>query len=219
MRHLLVISFALLMVVALTSSAVLAKVTFSAGPEIGLNFATQAGDDPNWDQDKKGRTGFLFGGVFNIAFAEYIALQPEVRISMKGARWEASQGGQFYELTDKFTYLEIPVFVRGSIPTGTLFTPDLFLGPILGIEMSAKEDLKSNVYQPFSNQTLKTKSIDIGLGFGAGARFTLGPGDAFLNFMYNLGLTNINDNPNYPYNIKNRALNIIGGYAFRFGKR
>lgn len=218
MRKTLIITLALL----LTASFMLpaqARVKLSAGPALGLNIATQTGDAPNFDQYKKSRTALNFGGVFSIAFDKYIALQPEVHISMKGAKWEVTQGTQFEKLTDKYSYLEIPVFVRGSFPTGTLFTPDLFLGPVLGVKLSAKEDYKSNVYQPYSNQTLQTKSIDFGLAFGAGARFTLGIGDAFLNFIYNLGLTNVNDNPQYPYSVKNRTMTFLAGYAFHFKQK
>jgi hypothetical protein len=44
-----------------------------------------------------------------------------------------------------------------------------------------------------------------------------GPGAITIDALYNLGLANMNDFPGDPNTVKNRAIQILVGYGFRFG--
>lgn len=211
-----------LLVAALILPPAHAKVRISAGGQFGLNVSTLTSDAPNFDQGKKSRNGIMFGGLINFGFSDYISLQPEVRYSMKGARFDYDAQDQYGNVvavkeTDKIDYMEIPVYFKFSIPTGTLFTPDFFFGPVMGIKLSGKYEVKwAGGSEKGTIENLK--SLDFGLGFGAGGRFAAGPGDAFLNILYNLGLSNLDDSGGQ-YSIKNRCLTFAAGYAFRFKQK
>ena len=147
MKRSLLVLVAILTVAALVFGTAQAKVKLSAGWDVGLNISTLTSDAPNFDQGKKSRNGLMFGGLINFGFSDYISLQPEVRYSMKGSKFEYNaqdQNGNLIAVkeTDKIDYMEIPIYFKLSIPTGTLFTPDFMLGPVMGIKLSSKYELK-----------------------------------------------------------------------------
>jgi hypothetical protein len=192
------------------------KVHIGAGGEFGLNIATMA-VGPSDITGKTSRTGVMFGGIVTFAFNDWIALQPSIRYSMKGVGQDTQDNNnQAVTITDKFDYLEVPVYLRFSIPTGTIFTPNLLFGPVLGIMVAKKYEV-SGVNYSQSGTISDTKSIDFGLGFGGGGRFTLGPGDAFLNVLYNLGFNSAVKSPGAnSLTLKNRVLTFAAGYVFMF---
>jgi hypothetical protein len=216
MKKLLVVSAVLLLTAAFCLPAAQARVKIGAGGEFGLNIASMS-VGPQDIQGKKSRTGVMFGGIVCFAFNDWVALQPGVRYSMKGVGQDTQdQNNQNVSITDKFDYFEIPVYFRFSIPTGTLFTPNFVFGPVLGIMLSHKYTY-SDVNQSLSGSIPNTKALDFGLGFGGGGRFELGPGDAFLNLYYDLGLNSAVKSPGAnSLTLKNRVLTFAVGYIFNF---
>jgi hypothetical protein len=220
MKKLLVVSAVLLLAAALYLAPAQARVQVGAGGEFGLNISTAVASPTDF-QDKKSRNGIMFGGILNLSFSNWISLQPELRYSMKGMNQEgvdAQNNNTAYKWTHAADYLELPIYFKLSIPTGTLFTPHFMFGPVLGIKVSNSSKLTyggQNIQLAPQYQD-KVKSMDFGLGFGGGGRIALGPGDLFLNLLYDLGLSNTDDSPGSTGSIKSRCLTFATGYIFNF---
>jgi hypothetical protein len=217
MKKLMVVTAVLLLAAAFCLPSAQAKVKFGAGGEFGLNIATWTSDIQNFDQGKKSRVGLLFGGVVSIAFNDWIGLQPGVRYSMKGAGFDyQAQGVGNVSEKDKMDYMEIPLYFRFSIPTGSIFTPNFLFGPVLGIKLGAKYKATWNGGAQ-SGTIPNTKSLDFGLGFGGGGRLQVGSGDIFLNILYDLSLNAAISVPGQNAgDVKNRCLSFAAGYIFNF---
>ena len=93
--------------------------------------------------------------------------------------------------------------------------PYLMAGPTIGFLQDAKlkvimggdselEDLKDDL-----------KSIDFGIGFGAGLDLPIGNNSIFVEARYSLGLMNIADKADGPYeDVKTRGIQIFAGITF-----
>jgi len=181
------------------------------GVKGGVNFATLSGDI----EDVNSRTSFHLGAVAEISISEKFSVQPELLYSSQGAKSEyieTFEGETFSAKEEiKVDYISIPIMAKYyvgngfsieagpqvSFLTSSKFEYDYSFG---GISESGSED-----YKDF------TKGIDFGLGFGAGYKM-----DSGLNFSarYNLGLSNINDDPEDDSNIKNNVFQLSVGYFF-----
>ena len=233
MKKLLLLIAVLLLAGAFSLLCAQTQVKISAGGGIGLNVSTMVSDDEDFDTDKKSRNGLMIGGVINFGFNEYVSLQPELRYSMKGVKHQGRDdmiiGYDYfgnpvvdevtYKITNNVDYLEIPIHLKVSIPTGTLFTPDFFAGPVVGIKIGNSTKWTVDGENVDDVEDAKIKTLDIGIGFGGGGRFALGQGDLYLNFLYNLGVTDGNDDPDVTDTFKNRCLTITTGYLFKFPTR
>ncbi|MCX6640975.1 MAG: porin family protein [bacterium] len=215
----------ILLVVALIVPSAHAKMKIGLGGNVGLNISTMVSDAQGFDTNKKSRNGFVLGGVAEFHFSDFISLQPEMRYAMKGLRQEVSDQGFYYKAKYNYDYLEIPVYLKVTIPTGIAFGPHAFAGPVVGIKLSSNYDVSTNIPANQLPQGTLTgdgtiadqNSIDFGLGFGAGGHFDFGAHGISLSFVYNLGLTNV-DGSEGAESMQNRCLSIIAGYVYTFNK-
>lgn len=188
----LVIVLALLLLVSSVSAQGLAF-----GVKGGINYVKFSGDDAG---DAAWKLGFGAGAVVAFDVMNMLAIQGEVLYSMKGSEDYPAIDGS----TD-LTYIEIPVLFKYNIPMAGMIAPNLFVGPSVGILMSAESDdvdIKDN-----------TKTIDFGVVFGAGVDFDLGTGKVTLDARYNYGLTSIDDTA-AEADVKNGGLSVMVGYLF-----
>lgn len=161
----------------------------SFGAKAGINIANMAGDDA---EDLDSRIAPYFGGFANISLSEKLSFQPELLLSMKGAK-----------ITDdyvvKLTYLDIPLMVKLNLTESFM----LEAGPQIGFNLAAKEEFDGD------DEDIKDaiKGTEFGLGFGAGYQMNSGLG---IGIRYNLGLSNILENGD----AKNNVLQIGLSYAF-----
>lgn len=135
------------------------------------------------DLDGDGRTGFYLGGLVDFAVAEDFHVQPEVLYSMEGAD-EAS-----------ISYIRIPIMAKYYVMEGL----NLQAGPSVAFKIASEDDFVDEA----------TKSIDFGLGIGAGYELTSG---LFFDLRYNLGLANISDIDGV--DAKNTGFQLGLGYKF-----
>jgi len=181
----------------------------SVGLLAGATFAKLGGSDvPDGIENK---VGFMGGGFVDIGLGGIISVRPEVAYVQKGAK--QSDAGD--ELKLKLDYIEVPVLLVVSVPTGGgMVKPEFFAGPAIAFKASCKftgtsggQSATANCDDPGVDSPIK--STDFGVMFGAGV--------AVRNFMasvrYDLGLTKIDDSTD-PGNIKNRAFMILVGWAF-----
>jgi hypothetical protein len=164
------------------------------------------------------KTGFSFGGFFGADLHRLFRLQGELQYVQKGAKAEeVGVTGKF-----KLAYLELLVPATLLIPVEGVVVPRLYAGPAVAFELSCKVSAsvgETSVEVDCSDESVEapTKSVDFGVFFGGGLYIKAGPGAITLDVLYNLGLTDINDFPGDPATVKNRTLQILAGYGFRFG--
>lgn len=185
-----------IVLVLLFSTSVFAQ-GLAFGVKGGINYATLSGEDID---DASYKLGFAVGAVAAFDVMDMVAIQGEVLYSMKGAEDYPATG----QSTD-LTYIEIPVLLKYSIPMAGMIAPNFFVGPSLGILLTAEDnevDVKEN-----------TKSMDYGIVFGAGVDFDLGTGKVTVDARYNYGLTSIDDS-GAELDVKNGGISVMVGYLF-----
>jgi len=165
------------------------------GVKGGINYATLSGDDV---VDASYKLGFAAGAVAAFDVMDMLVIQGEVLYSMKGAEYEG-------DISTDLTYIEIPVLIKYTIPMEGMIAPNLFIGPSLGILLSAESndvDIKD-----------ATKTTDFGIVFGAGADFDLGTGKVTVDARYNYGFSSIDDTA-AELDVKNGGISVMVGYLF-----
>lgn len=200
MKKLVLLTFVL---VALALSAFAqgdaGKGITAKGFKVGVTMANLTGDI----EDTKMKIGFAAGGFFTYSFSPTFAIQPEVLYCMKGAKADTDEGEKL-----KLDYLAIPVMFKYSFPTEGKIAPNIFAGPEVGILLSAKEE-DEDIKEYF-------KSVDFGIGFGAGIDIAMESGKLTLDARYTLGLSNIadTDEDESDFSVKNATIMVMLGYGF-----
>ncbi|MGH7495503.1 MAG: outer membrane beta-barrel protein [bacterium] len=195
----------------------------------GLNLANIS-FDPTLDPNTSRSTAFGAGGVLQFRLAENLALQLEPMYLQKGARQEGSFSDTEFDsslsfkvdVKAKLNYLELPVMLKLAIGTGST-RPYVMAGPTIGFRLSAK--YAGSVSGPGFNQEIdedfkdQTKSMDFGLGFGAGVSFPAGRNTIFVQGRYALGLANINADPeDTETRVKTNGIQVMTGVTFPIGQ-
>lgn len=150
------------------------------GVKAGLNMTNFTGD---FDSDAK--TSFYVGGLVDFTVSDKFHVQPEVLYSMEGADDDAG-----------ISYLRVPVMAKYYVAEGF----NIQAGPELAFKVATEEDVLDDM----------TKSMDFGLGFGAGYEMSSG---LMFDARYNLGLNNIYDGAG-GFDMKNTGFQIGLGYRF-----
>ncbi|MCG3154164.1 MAG: hypothetical protein DKINENOH_00758 [bacterium] len=216
---------ALLSVLGLTIPA---SAQVQVGVMGGLNLA-KLNVDPDMGLDISNRTAFGAGGVLQVGLAENLSLQLQPMYLQKGAKGE----GEFSdpesglsgkaETTAKAAFLEVPAMLKFNLSSGNT-KPYIMAGPMIGFLLSNKQEIKitGSGFEDYSEEVDikdETKSIDFGLGFGAGVSFPAGNNSLFVEGRYALGLTNLNDDPeDSETSIKTRGIQVMAGVTFPLGQ-
>ncbi len=166
--------------VALATTFLLTTAVNSQNINLGLKGGLNVyniNNDNNSEYDSK--LGFHAGLIGHIHLTRQFAVQPELVYSVQGAKY--TNGGIESKLN--LGYINIPVLLQYMFDNGFR----LQAGPQIGFMLNAKTeigDVKTDVKDGF-------KTVDFGLGFGAGYVTPSGFG---IDARYNLGLSNINEN-------------------------
>jgi hypothetical protein len=192
------------------------------GVKAGINFADITGDDVD---SFSGRTSIHFGVYAEIPICESFSFQPELLYSAQGSEFEdtftESDGEIMYVYVAKgkvkADYLNVPLMAKYYVTKGF----SIEAGPQVGFLLSAKEEYDFTYTEGSITETTSgeedikdsLKGIDFGLNFGLGYKLDNG-----LNFgaRYNLGLLDINDDPDYLGNssYKNSVIQVSVGFMF-----
>ena len=172
------------------------------GAKAGVNFSDITGD---MTDSFTGRTSFHIGAVAEIPISESFAIQPELVYSAQGSDYEEDFDGMTFSGTVTANFLNIPIMAKYFVADG--FTIEA--GPQIGILLSSEieeDDIDLDIKDSL-------KGIDFGLNFGLGYQLDNG-----LNFAarYNLGLTDLNDDPDFlgDFEAKNSVIQLSVGYSF-----
>jgi hypothetical protein len=173
------------------------------GVKGGLSFANLRGGDVYNNSTTYGAIGGVFG---RYTLTDILAVQPEVLLTMKGAKYEADGIKSQQEINS----IEIPVLVRATMPNEGKLKPSLFAGPAIGLLLSNKITNGEEIdIKDASNGS------DFGLVFGAEADYMLEKGCVLLDVRYDLGLTSIMKSSE-DKEVKNSVISIMIGYGMQF---
>ena len=164
--------------------AVVLTVTF-ANAQKDMKFGVKAGyTNSNFTGDVSydATTGFYVGGLIDFSISENFHVQPELLYSGEGAK------------DAKLNYLRIPIMAKFYVMDGL----SLQAGPEIAFKAGGDTIAKDN-----------SKSMDYGLGFGAGYELESG---LMFDARYNLGMANISNVDGV--NEKTTSFNIGLGYRF-----
>lgn len=192
----------------------------SLGGKLGIAVATLGGDIEDATGAIDSKTGFTVGGFASFGLSPLFDIQPEVLYVQRGGEQEAAG----VEGRLKLNYVEVPVLAKLNFPVegATPVKPHVYAGPSIALELSCDIEAESGgqsaeVACDDSSVGLETKSFDLGLVFGGGVGFALGPGMLTLDGRYVLGMTDINDVAGSTLDARNRTFQVMAGYGVTLG--
>ncbi len=202
----------LILVVVLLSSIVSAQGIVGKGVKAGLNFATMRGDDVD---EAKMKMGLAFGGYMTYALNTNFAIQPEIFYSMKGFKVEDEDEGLTIKGTTSLNYLEIPILAVYSLQKDI----KIFAGPSIGFFMNGKTKMEmKGEFMGVSFDEEDSEDIDSDEVNSPEFALVLGGTYSFgtisLDARYSLGLTNVPDDADDDFEMKNSVIQLILGYSF-----
>ncbi|MCH5328690.1 MAG: PorT family protein [Coprobacter sp.] len=153
--------------IGLFGGTVSARTEISFGPKFGLNVTNCTRSHMN------ARTGVQLGALSNIRFNDYIALQPEILLSMQGCRKN--------DVVCKYNYFHIPVMAKAYLYKGL----NLGFGPQFGLLADPRiRDKKAKTTRHPDNMN----PFDFSLGFGVGYETGIG---FLVDTRYNISTTKL----------------------------
>jgi hypothetical protein len=211
--------------VALAPLSTLAQVHMQWGAMGGLGMFNESihYSDPNgaFDTVNEIRTGLTAGVVFDLCVLNFIAIEPGIVYSQRGGQFsvqETQVGGDQIVLTGnsildkhKLDFLAIPIHARLLWPGLPIVKPYALAGMNLAFLLSAKEEFAS----ASNDISSKIKSTALTLDFGVGCEFQLSVFSPFVEYVYNLGMTNLNKNPVGNASLKTSGSEIKAGFRFK----
>lgn len=175
--------------IVLSALAIFAFGFANAQDSEGMKFGVKAGlnmSNITGDYDADGKTGFFVGGLVDFAVGENFHVQPELQYSSEGAD------------DADISYLRIPIMAKYYVMEGL----NLQAGPSIAFKVGADEGLDEN-----------TKSLDFGLGIGAGYELPMG---VMFDVRYTLGLSDISDGDAADAGIEAKTTMFQIGVGYRF---
>lgn len=221
----------LTILVLLLSVATYAQV--SLGFKTGVNLADTRinGLFDNSLPEQNMYPGFTAGVIAEVPMLNGFAFRPELSYTQKGFVTDISVSDLELLGIDipigaraktRFNYLDMPLLIKYS--TGTDLAKVYFVvGPTIGYTINAHvrpvANLLINVNLPRVNIPLDNdiyQRWEIAGTLGMGGEIKAGKGKIFSDVRYNLGLTNMLQDPIIDFRAKNQGLAITAGYAYSF---
>lgn len=200
------------------------------GLQAGANFGDVSFDPIPADVsvETSMKTGFLFGGVLFYSFSPILGLQVEPAYVQKGAKVDQSftEEGMTLEAEQTLTanFIDVPILLKATFGEGSV-KPYLLAGAsvafLLGdVELEIDkatidgEDITNLIPSDERKTQLEAKSTDFIANFGGGVLIPLEKVNIFIEGQYNLGLSDLNDEPNDDMEIKSKGIQIKAGVLF-----
>jgi hypothetical protein len=219
----------------LTASHASAQVTWDAGFKLGVNFANLRGDTQisgtetgeggetiSVSGDVDGyRTGFVGGGFATANITDAFGIRLELLYSQKGGKGDISvtvdgQPAGVLKNTVKLDYLEIPVLAVGSFPAGNKAKFNVFGGPAVAFNVSAKDKAEFLGEEEEVDIGEFTETTDFGIALGAGVTILAHErANVVIEGRYTIGLISV-DKAGVD-DLKNNAISIMVGMSFPIG--
>lgn len=135
--------------------------------------------------------GVMAGGFLAWPFDRHAEVRLEANFVQKGGSGTTAPGLQEADLT--IQYLELPLFLAGTIPLGAKLHGQAYAGIALGIRLScdATVDAAAKTSCFTSDIAFDASSSEWSIPFGAAVGVDVGPSRAWLDARYSLGLSNV----------------------------
>lgn len=182
-----------LLVIVGASLNAYSQVQVALGLKVGANIS-------KFDAEGAENYTAIHGGVFALFKLTKIGIQPELLFSQQGMKFKDAT---LTEQTLKTSYVTIPVMLKLYLVGGL----NIQAGPQFGFLTAAEVD-GDNVKDSFKSSDI---TANIGLGWDL-------PFGLMIDARYNLGLSDVNDSPDFDA-LKSRVIQVSVGYKFfKLGK-
>ncbi len=175
--------------------------------------------------------GFTAGIIAEFPMLNGFAFRPELNFTQKGFITDISVAD--FDLLGidipigaraktRFNYVDVPLLIKYS--TGTELAKVYFIaGPTVGYTLNAHvrpvTNFLININLPRVNIPLDNdiyQRWEIAATLGLGGELKVGQGKIFGDARYNLGITNMLQDPIIDFRAKNQGIAITAGYAYQF---
>jgi hypothetical protein len=170
----------ILVVVCLLITSYCNARDFKFGVKTGLNFSNIVGDG----SDCKINTRFYLGGFFNKPISEAFSFQPELVISMQGAK--NNLGNSKKDIKVNTTYLNIPLLLKMRL--GAWNRIHLFAGPQIGFPLKSEQIVEDGSLKKIYDITKHVNPVDFSLNLGLSFKLRE---DLALELRYNRGFSKV----------------------------
>jgi hypothetical protein len=189
-----------------------------------MNHAMIVGEATSYDEGFQVGAGTLIrfgiGGVLELRLKKRFSVVAEPMLLGKGARaTKEGSGGFSITVTEKLSYLELPVLAKYGLGRAAALEPYLLAGPTVGFKTGAKGIFSSGVEgaKPDYEAPEEVRSMDFGLAVGCGLSKPFGSLRAFAEAQYVFGLVDVDAYP--PKSNKNKGLQIRVGATVPIGSK
>ena len=212
--------------IAVAALSTFSQIRMEAGVVAGLSMFHESmhnGYSPmgpiNFDTVDDTKTGFVGGIVFDINFLNIISIEPGLVYSQRGGQTSLQETlvNPSGEITDKtvifkenFDYLAIPIHAKVKWP-GPIVRPYALGGINLAFLLSAKEENGSDPALKISYLNSTAFAIDL----GGGIEFDLPVVIPYLEYVYDLGVSNLLTNHTDDQSLKTSGSEIKAGIRFK----
>jgi Outer membrane protein beta-barrel domain len=213
-------------------SIVTLEAQVSVGVKVGANFADTRvnGLIENLTPEQTTFTGFTAGVVAELPVLGNLTFRPELNFIQKGFTTAQSFDVELLGIDmpigakarTRINYIELPLLLKYNIGNETAkayviagpnisYAANAELRPVATLLVdfnlpSVNIDMSNDIYQRW----------ELSGTLGAGGEVKAGNGKIFADARYNLGFTNMLNNPIVDLRIKNQGVNLSAGYAYTF---
>lgn len=167
---------------------------------------------------------FRMGVSLHLDLGGPVDVRAGVLYARKGFDADVQLFGSAFELSINFGYLELPVLAVFTVPVGgsSGVTPFIAVGPVVAIELGCDviaraqdESVEATCANDADDLELPTSAVEFGVQFGGGVTVPAGPVSLMFEIAYNLGFTNVTDDPDFGF--KHRGLLLTFGLMVPIG--
>ena len=208
------------------------QAQISVGAKIGANFADTRVDGllGNLAPEQTTFTGFTAGVMAEIPMINALSFRPELNYIQKGftvsQSFDVDLIGIDMEVGAKartrINYIELPLLLKYSIGSDAAKVYAI-AGPSIAYAANAELNPVATFIVDFNLPSIPINldnniynRWEISGVLGAGGEVKAGNGKVFADARYNLGFTNMLNNPIVDLRIKNQGFNVSAGYAYSF---
>jgi hypothetical protein len=161
-----------------------------------------------------GRSGAMAGISLLLPLRGAFGFQPEALVVSRGAQ----AGSNLRESIDLNAF-EIPLLLRVSLAPRSSFTPHLYAGPYLGIQIDCTVEGTSVGCD--DRDDISTRSVDVGAIAGGGVTLGLGPLIFTGGLRYGFGLSPLAEigDAEFRESARHGGFGLYAGAGLRFGGR
>ncbi|MFZ1749958.1 MAG: porin family protein [Saprospiraceae bacterium] len=209
-----------------------ANSQISVGVKVGANMADTRVDGSlqNLAPNQTTFAGYTFGVIADIPVINQFSFRPELNYIQKGFTVAQSFDVEIIGIDmpigakarTRINYVEMPLLMKYNLGNETA-KAYIIAGP--NVSYAANAELRP-VASLLIDFNLPSINIDLGNNIynrwelsgtlGAGGEVKAGNGKIFADARYNIGFTNMLNNPVVDLRLKNQGFNLSAGYAYTF---